>query len=153
MAISFDDFEKTLQSCMSVFHAWNEEYEKLQAMLRDYAKRKRDDFKIGWRISPSHKRLQTRLMVMQSFRRQHDQLRLVISRVLRLSAVVVSQEHSTETENKSNNQQNSQMDAVLDVANANAIEEVSLAYEKVKEVDALYIMNLKMNLNHIFSNS
>jgi len=46
MAISFDDFEKTMKSCLSVFTAWDDEYEKLQAMLRDYAKRKRDEFKM-----------------------------------------------------------------------------------------------------------
>ena len=87
MAVSFDDFEKTIKACLSVFTAWDDEYEKLQAMLRDFAKRKRDEFKMVWRINPSHKRLQNRLVVMQNFRRQHDQLRLVISRVLRPSAV------------------------------------------------------------------
>ena len=46
MAISFDDFEKIMKSCFSVFTAWDDEYEKLQAMLRDYAKRKRDEFKM-----------------------------------------------------------------------------------------------------------
>jgi dynein heavy chain 1 len=136
MAISFDDFEKTMKSCFAVFTAWDDEYEKLQAMLRDFAKRKRDEFKMVWRINPSHKRLQTRLVVMQSFRRQHDQLRLVISRVLRPS-VTVSQSESAE--DAPSLQRTNSVDAVLDVADANAIEEVSLAYEKVKEVDALDI--------------
>lgn len=65
MIISFDDFEKTMKSCFAVFTAWDDEYEKLQAILRELAKRKRDEFKMVWRINPSHKRLQNRLVVMQ----------------------------------------------------------------------------------------
>ena len=65
MMISFDDFEKTMKSCFAVFTAWDDEYEKLQAILRELAKRKRDEFKMVWRINPSHKRLQNRLVVMQ----------------------------------------------------------------------------------------
>lgn len=135
MVISFEDFEKTMKSCFSVFTAWDDEYEKLQAILRELAKRKRDEFKMVWRINPSHKRLQNRLVVMQNFRRQHDQLRMVISRVLRPT---VSQENAEDNGPNQQNQRTS-MEVVLDVADANAIEEVSLAYEKVKEVDALDI--------------
>lgn len=142
MVVSFDDFEKTMKSCFSVFTAWDDEYEKLQAILRDLAKRKRDEFKMVWRINPSHKRLQNRLVVMQNFRRQHEQLRLVISRVLR-PAVSINNTNDQTSENGQivdpalNNQQTK--DVSLDVADANAIEEVSLAYERVKEVDALDI--------------
>lgn len=64
MLISFDDFEKSIKLCMVVFQAWDDEYEKLQSILRELAKRKRDEFKMVWRINPSHKRLQSRLAVM-----------------------------------------------------------------------------------------
>lgn len=36
-----------------------------------------------WRMSPIHKRLQTRMEHMRRFRHQHEQLRTVIVRVLR----------------------------------------------------------------------
>ena len=36
-----------------------------------------------WRVQPSHKRLQSRMEQMRKFRRQHEQLRTVIVRVLR----------------------------------------------------------------------
>jgi dynein heavy chain 1 len=72
---------------------------------------------------------------MQSFRRQHDQLRMVISRVLLPS--VFNQENSEDP--YAQQRSLSVVDAVLDVADANAIEEVSLAYGKVKEIDALDI--------------
>ena len=65
MVISFDDFEKTIKSCTAVFTVWDDEYEKLQSTLRDLAKRKRDEYKMVWRINPSHKKLQNRLVLMQ----------------------------------------------------------------------------------------
>ena len=83
MLVPFEDFERTMKACTSVFSTWDEEYEKLQSIIRDLAKRKRgDDLKIIWRLNLSHKKLQSRLLVMQNFRRQHEQLRSVISRVL-----------------------------------------------------------------------
>jgi dynein heavy chain 1 len=65
---------------------------------------------------------------MQNFRRQHDQLRLVISRVLKPSASLVGI-----------NGVYSMIIIVVAVSDANTIEEVNLAYDKVKEVDALDI--------------
>lgn len=65
MLISFDDFEKTMKACFAVFTVWDDEYEKLQGILRDLAKRKRDDFKLVWKITPSHKELRDRLIDMQ----------------------------------------------------------------------------------------
>jgi dynein heavy chain 1 len=116
--------------------------------LRELAKRKRDELKIIWRINPSHKKLQNRLSVMHNFRRQHEQLRSVISRVLRPVAANQDEAGVDEavTNGLTNGQQNGQtqngrsaVDTALDVADANAIEEVNLAYEKVKEVDGLDI--------------
>jgi dynein heavy chain 1 len=65
MLITFDDFERTTKTCQAVFAMWDEEYEKLTGTLRDLAKRKRDDYKMVWRINASHKKLQTRLLAMQ----------------------------------------------------------------------------------------
>jgi dynein heavy chain 1 len=67
MLIAFEDFERTLKACMVVFGVWDDEYEKLQGILRDMAKRNRGDFKMVWRINASHKKLQTRLMAMQTY--------------------------------------------------------------------------------------
>lgn len=50
----------------------------------DVVKKKRDEqLKMVWRMSPIHKRLQTRMEHMRRFRHQHEQLRTVIVRVLR----------------------------------------------------------------------
>ena len=62
--------------------------------MRDIVKKKREEhLKMVWRVNFSHKRLQERMQHMVKFRRQHEQLRTVIVRVLRptLQSVQASQ--------------------------------------------------------------
>ena len=47
-------------------------------------KKKRDEMKMIWRVSPAHKKLQERMKHIREFRRQHEQLRSFIERVRRL---------------------------------------------------------------------
>lgn len=76
-------------ACFEVFQTWEDEYEKLQVLLRDIVKRKREEnLKMVWRLSPAHRKLQSRLDHMRRFRRQHEQLRAVIVRVLRPQVIV-----------------------------------------------------------------
>ena len=57
-------------------------------MLRDIVKKKKGEhMKMAWRVNPAHKRLHARLDQVRRFRRQHDQLRSVIVRVLRPATV------------------------------------------------------------------
>lgn len=75
---------QVMVACFEVFQTWEDEYEKLQVLLRDIVKRKREEnLKMVWRLSPAHRKLQSRLDHMRRFRRQHEQLRAVIVRVLR----------------------------------------------------------------------
>lgn len=84
MHIPFDEFERVMNQCFEVFSCWDDEYDKLQGLLRDIVKKKRDEnFKMVWRVSPAHKKVQQRMEHMRKFRRQHEQLRTVILRVLR----------------------------------------------------------------------
>lgn len=131
MHIPFDEFERVMNQCFEIFSCWDDEYDKLQGLLRDIVKKKRDEhLKMVWRVSPAHKKLQTRMEHMRKFRRQHEQLRTVILRVLRPNKPAVSEDGTTaETKQPYS----------LDAADANAIEEVNLAYENVKEVDCLDI--------------
>lgn len=51
-----------MASCFDVFLTWDDEYDKLQAMLRDLVKKKREEhLRMVWRVNPAHKRLQARL--------------------------------------------------------------------------------------------
>ncbi|XP_063589419.1 dynein heavy chain, cytoplasmic-like isoform X2 [Penaeus indicus] len=131
MHIAFDEFEKVMSQCFDVFITWDDEYEKLQGLLRDIVKKKRDEqLKMVWRVSPAHKKLQLRMEQMRKFRRQHEQLRTVIVRVLRPSVVKTTTLADGDT---------AELKPEMDAADLNAIEEVNLAYENVKEVDGLDI--------------
>ncbi|XP_005182290.1 dynein heavy chain, cytoplasmic isoform X3 [Musca domestica] len=131
MHIPFDEFERVMNQCFEIFSCWDDEYDKLQGLLRDIVKKKRDEhLKMVWRVSPAHKKLQTRMEHMRKFRRQHEQLRTVILRVLRPT--------KQQQQNESNAGETKQPYS-LEADDANAIEEVNLAYENVKEVDCLDI--------------
>ncbi|XP_066142886.1 dynein heavy chain, cytoplasmic isoform X6 [Euwallacea fornicatus] len=134
MHIPFDEFEKVMIQCFEVFSIWEDEYEKIQSLLRDIMKKKRDEqMKMVWRISAQHKKLQSRMDQMRKFRRQHEQLRTVIVRVLRPSI------RETAVPIEGEELEPPKPTFSLDAADANAIEEVNLAYENVKEVDCLDI--------------
>ncbi|XP_012938795.1 cytoplasmic dynein 1 heavy chain 1 [Aplysia californica] len=132
MHIPFDEFEKVMGASFEVFSSWDDEFDKLQGLLRDLVKKKREEhLRMVWRVNPAHKRLQGRLDHMRKFRRQHEQLRQVIIRVLR--PVTVKRGSSP-----GNDEPEVKGEPVADeAADANAIEEVNLAYENVKEVDVL----------------
>lgn len=77
-----------------------------------------------WRVSPAHKRLQVRMEHMRRFRRQHEQLRSVIVRVLRPS-LTASKTDTTRTPDSPGvdveGSENKQL-AILDAADYNSIE-------------------------------
>jgi dynein heavy chain 1 len=50
-----------MNSCFEIFATWDDEYEKLQALLRDIVKKKKEEMKLAWKVNPTHKRLQMRL--------------------------------------------------------------------------------------------
>ena len=53
---------QVVSSTALVFASWDDEYDKLQQILRDMAKKKHyDSLKTMWRVNPSHKKLQARL--------------------------------------------------------------------------------------------
>ncbi|XP_018494643.2 dynein heavy chain, cytoplasmic [Galendromus occidentalis] len=132
MHIAADEFEKVMVACFEVFSTWDEEYDKLNQLLRDLVKKKREEtYKMVWRLTAAHKVLQARMEQMRKFRRQHEQLRTVIIRVLRPQATPMVDGAPIA----------GQLDSIELASDVNAIEEVNLAYENVKEVDGLDISN------------
>ena len=135
MHIPFEEFERVVQACVDVFMTWDEEYDKLQGLMRDIVKKKREEhLKMVWRINLAHKRLQSRMEQMRKFRRQHEQLRAVIVRVLRPAIKSVKEGEPISDINSEKDSTLSSLDYDM-----NAIDEVNSAYELVKEVDALDI--------------
>jgi dynein heavy chain 1 len=149
MHIGYTDFERIVKACDDVFATWDDEYERLANLVRDVRRAVRaNDVRMAWRVSLSHKKLQQRLDQMKRFRKQHEQLRSVIDRVLLQPVPTALQTSSTinDEQDKENNQtstngQPNETRPTITAANVlndvNAIDEVNLAYESVKEVDAL----------------
>ena len=55
-----------MTTCFDVFATWDDEYDKLQGLLRDIVKKMRhDQLKMVWRLNPAHKKIQTRLEQMR----------------------------------------------------------------------------------------
>ncbi|KRX27972.1 Dynein heavy chain, cytoplasmic [Trichinella nelsoni] len=129
LQISFDEFDKVMTQAFEVFTCWDDEYEKLQALLRDLLKKKREEqLKLIWRIVPAHKKLQFRLEEIRRFRRHHEQLRAVIVRVFRLTSTL----HGNENEHTFD-----ESPRMYDAADTSVVEEVNVAYDFVKDIDCL----------------
>uniref|UniRef100_A0A8R1U2J5 Dynein heavy chain, cytoplasmic n=1 Tax=Onchocerca volvulus TaxID=6282 RepID=A0A8R1U2J5_ONCVO len=132
MNIPLGDFDNLMAQCFAIFSTWNDEYDKLATLMRDLSKKKRDEqLKLTWRLNPQHKKLENRLDQMRQFRRQHEQLRTVISRVLRPVGQKGEKQADSDVEKTS----------ALNAPELSAIEQVNTAYENVKEVDCLDVSN------------
>lgn len=90
---------------------------------RDVVKKKREEqLKMVWRMSPVHKRLQTRMEHMRRFRYQHEQLRTVIVRVLRPNVVATSTRGPEADQILNSGSSEQQDDTSFDSADSSAIE-------------------------------
>eukprot|EP00052_Salpingoeca_macrocollata_P029607 m.302067 g.302067 ORF g.302067 m.302067 type:complete len:4524 (+) comp22998_c0_seq7:51-13622(+) len=119
MQVNFSEFERIVKGCEKVFAAWEEEDDRFRNILRDLLKKKRDEaIKAFRRVPPEHKTLQDRLNELSTFRKQHEQLRTVIVRVLK----------TTSSDSDSD---------LMEAEDINAIQEVNLAYEDAKQADVL----------------
>ena len=141
MQVAFEEFEKVMNCCFEVFNTWDDEHEKFHGLMRDMAKKKREDMKSFWRVTPAHKKLQARMEQMRKFRRQHEQLCSVIGRVLppTIPQRQGNMEGVVEVLQAEQPLRVTPEFALMNPADINAIEEVNLAYENVKVVDGLEI--------------
>ena len=86
---------------------------------------------------------------MRKFRRQHEQLRTVIVRVLRPNFLNQSMSESVMMDQTSEIKPEI---LALEAADANAIEEVNLAYDNVKEVKIIFYTIVKIANQHCLIN-
>ncbi|KAK0424238.1 hypothetical protein QR680_008567 [Steinernema hermaphroditum] len=123
MYINLSDFEELMKDCFNVFQTWDDENEKLSLILRELVKKKREEaMKMSLRLTPLHKKLETRLVNVKKFRDQHDHLCSVIQRVLPRYDLMDGSSPTAESPV---------------TAGSNALELVNNAYNYVKEVDCL----------------
>lgn len=66
MVIPYRDFDNILKSSNAVFVCWEEDYEKFTSLLRDQARKKRDEtLKFHFKFNLVHKKLEARLYQMK----------------------------------------------------------------------------------------
>lgn len=66
MVVDYREFDTIYRSSYAVFIAWEEEFEKFTSLLRDQAKKKRDEgLKFHFKFNLSHKKLELRLEHMR----------------------------------------------------------------------------------------
>eukprot|EP01117_Protostelium_nocturnum_P006264 TRINITY_DN2259_c0_g1_i6.p1 TRINITY_DN2259_c0_g1~~TRINITY_DN2259_c0_g1_i6.p1 ORF type:complete len:4259 (-),score=1954.67 TRINITY_DN2259_c0_g1_i6:110-12886(-) len=81
MALDYETFEKITSECRKVFKEWEEQFDQFREVFRDIAK-KRNQEKLPLRLNVENKTLQDRISSIRKFRKQHNELKSVITRVL-----------------------------------------------------------------------
>jgi dynein heavy chain 1 len=129
--MEYDDFERTTSGAESVFHTWDDLIKEFTNVARDVTRKRSEKF-LPIKINPAHAKLQERVNFVRAFRKQHEQLHQTIVRVMtsprakKATVVVDGQVKSVVEEEES-----------VSISDVNAVEEVKLAYESVKNIDVL----------------
>ncbi|CEG69843.1 Putative Dynein heavy chain [Rhizopus microsporus] len=131
MYMEYDDFERTTGGAESVFQTWDDLIKEFTNVARDVTRKRSEKF-LPIKINPAHAKLQERVTFVQAFRKQHEQLHQTIVRVMtsprakKATVVEDGQVKSIMEEEES-----------VSISDINAVEEVKLAYESVKNIDVL----------------
>lgn len=130
MYMEYDDFERTTAGAEAVFHTWDDLIKEFTNVARDVTRKRSEKF-LPIKINPAHAKLQERVIFVREFRKQHEQLHQTIVRVMtspraKTSTVVVDGQVKSVLEEES-----------VSISDINAVEEVKLAYESVKNIDIL----------------
>lgn len=129
--MEYDDFERTTGGAESVFQTWDDLIKEFTNVARDVTRKRSEKF-LPIKINPAHAKLQERVTFVQAFRKQHEQLHQTIVRVMtsprakKATVVEDGQVKSIMEEEES-----------VSISDINAVEEVKLAYESVKNIDVL----------------
>ncbi|EUB63753.1 Cytoplasmic dynein 1 heavy chain [Echinococcus granulosus] len=138
MHMPYDEFDHIMTACFDVFGVWDDEYEKIQSLLREICKKKREEpIRMVWRTNLAHRLLQARLDNLRKLWHQHEQLRLVIVRVRPTTRTSTTQPETAKAKMVEDEPKQHHEEPLLDAADANAIDDVNKAFELVKEVDCL----------------
>lgn len=122
MRLNFKDFRSLMRSIQVIWRAWDENLKEFTSVARETTKRRNDKF-FPIKVEPRHRDIQERLKFINTFRTNHEQLQRTIVNVLSPKA----------SDGFSAN------DAMAgeEVGDADALEEVSQAYNALKDVDVL----------------
>eukprot|EP01133_Synstelium_polycarpum_P001082 gene1082-1226_t len=112
MHVEYTEFERATSAFRALFTLWDDQFAQFRENLRDIA-RKRGTDRVPLLVNVDNRRLLDRVLKIRKFRRQHDELKNVISTVL------------PQQQAKSNE--------------INAIKEIDEAYDEIKDIDVLLL--------------
>lgn len=122
MYLSFEEFMDVYQDVCETLEIWDENVKEFITISRELTRKRGDKFirKFVWlnlaiKVCAAHGKLKERLEFIYSFRKQHEQLYCVFAKALGSGDTFSSNSH--------------------------ALEDISLAYERVKHVEALNLTN------------
>ncbi|KNC98573.1 uncharacterized protein SPPG_06258 [Spizellomyces punctatus DAOM BR117] len=123
MYMAYDDFEKASGGCEDVFRTWDDQVKEFTNVARDVTRKRSEKF-LPIKINPVHAKLQERITFLRTFRRQHEQLHDTILKVMRTEKTGTTGINGMETKGVS-------------LSDVNALDDIKVAYESVKNVDVL----------------
>ncbi|GAM24388.1 hypothetical protein SAMD00019534_075630 [Acytostelium subglobosum LB1] len=119
MLIEYLDFERATASFRALFTLWDDQFAQFRETLRDIAKKRGSD-RVPLLVNVDNRRLLDRVLKIRKFRRQHDELKNVISTVLP-------------------QQSGGSAGAGDKQGEINAIKEINEAYDEIKDIDVLLL--------------
>ncbi|KAI3378322.1 hypothetical protein SNEBB_011029, partial [Seison nebaliae] len=97
LQLDYKEFDEIMKQCISMFNEWTNGYEKIHLLLRELLKKRRDNqIRSAWNKKLPHTALQNRLDGIAKFRSDHEQLRIVITRVIRVDTNELNENNSNE---------------------------------------------------------
>lgn len=125
MSMSYRDFVMTMRKIDRVWETWTEMRREFTNVARDVQKRRNNEF-VPIKVRELHEKTKDRLNYVSMFRENHEQLQKTIHNVLgpQTNRYLVSAGYKD-------------VQAVEDAEDAEALREVTEAYDALKEVDVL----------------
>ncbi|KAK3828336.1 MAG: dynein heavy chain [Benniella sp.] len=124
MYMEYEEFEKATSGAIEVFKVWDDVIKEFTNVAREVTRKRSEKF-LPIKINPAHAKVQERILFVCNFRKQHEQLHQTILKVMTKPSGF-----TTKTSGAEDNEG-------VGLSDVNAVEEVRLAYESVKNVDVL----------------
>ena len=151
MNLKYDHFIELTNGCDLLFRTWDEQSSHFRELARDIAKKRGENRgTLPTRLSLEHRLLQQRIEDVNEFRKNHEKLRDVISKVLPSKNVtkdftkdvtkdtkINETKTNSTTSNNSNNSNTLLVDTASSSGSSSATDDVNAAYQHVLGIDVL----------------
>jgi dynein heavy chain 1 len=126
MHMEYPEFQSLMAIAERIWQRWEDDVKEFTNVAREVTRRRNEKF-IPIKINPRHKQIEERIKYITTFRKNHEQLRRTIVNVLgsQSSLSTLSEGQAKETV------------IVEEIGDVDAVEEVALAYDALKDVDVL----------------